>query len=132
MSIGLIMIAVFSGIIAGMGLGGGSIFILLTTIFDLLSHKEAQAYNLVMFIIVGISATITNLKNKNMDKSMLKKIIIPVCVGSIIGIFFAKKINEEILKNLFYWFMLLLGFYEIISSLKNRIHAKNNDKPRKE
>ncbi len=128
MFIFLIIIAIFSGIIAGMGVGGGSIFILLTTIFNLLPHKEAQSYNLIMFIVVGISATISNLKNKKLDKKMFKKLIIPVCLGSFLGIFLLKKINENSLKFSFYIFMLIIGSYEIISSLKNIIKAKNNNK----
>lgn len=129
MEILFVIITLFSGIIAGMGVGGGSIFILLTTILNLLGYKEAKVYNLIMFITVGITATITNLKNKNIDKNLFKKLIIPVCFGSIIGIIIAKNINESILKNLFYGFMLIIGFYEIISSLKNIINTKNiNDK----
>jgi len=120
-----IVVAFFCGIVAGMGIGGGSIFILLTTIFNLLEHREAQGYNLIMFIAVGIATTITNIKNKSIDKSLFKKLIIPVCIGSIIGIFIAQNIDEKNLKNLFYCFMLSIGFYEIISSLKNIFKAKN-------
>ena len=122
----LAIIALFSGIIAGMGIGGGSIFILLTTIFSIFEHKEAQSYNLIMFVIVGIFATISNFKNKNIDKNLLKKLIIPVVLGSIIGIILVKRIDEKILKYIFYGFMLLIGFYEIISSLKNIKKEKLN------
>lgn len=129
MDILFIIVTLISGIIAGMGVGGGSVFILSTTILNLLEQKQAQGYNLIMFIVVGIAATITNLKNKSINKSLFKKLIIPVCLGSIIGIFIAKNIDEKILKNLFYGFMLIIGFYEIISSLKNIIKTKNiNDK----
>ncbi len=126
MWIKLILISLFSGTIAGMGIGGGSIFILLSTIFDLFEHKQAQSYNLVMFIAVGISATIFNLKNKNVDKNLLKKLIIPVCIGSIIGIKLIKYISDETLRNSFYFFMVIIGIYEIISSLKSIFKAKNN------
>lgn len=122
----LVIIALFSGTIAGMGIGGGSIFILLTTIFSIFEHKEAQSYNLIMFVIVGIFATISNFKNKNIDKDLLKKLIIPVVLGSIIGIILVKRIDEKILKYIFYGFMLLIGFYEIISSLKNIKKEKLN------
>ena len=121
-----VVIALFSGTIAGMGIGGGSIFILLTTIFSIFEHKEAQSYNLIMFVIVGIFATISNFKNKNIDKNLLKKLIIPVVLGSIIGIILVKRIDEKILKYIFYGFMLLVGFYEIISSLKNIKKEKLN------
>lgn len=123
----LILVASFSGIIAGMGVGGGSIFILLTTILNIFEHKEAQSYNLIMFIVVGIFATISNIKNKNIDKKLLKNLILPVCVGSICGMLLVKSISDDILKNIFYIFMILIGSYEIISSLKNIISTKNNN-----
>ena len=128
MMIKLSVVALFSGIISGMGIGGGSIFILLTTIFDLFSHKEAQSYNLIMFIAVGIGATYFNLKNKKIDKKMFKKLIIPVCIGSVCGLLLVRIIKEESLKLFFYIFMLIIGIYEIISSLKNIIMTKNNTK----
>ncbi len=128
MNIGFILISIISTIIAGMGIGGGSIFILLTTIFNILEHKEAQGYNLIMFIVVGIVTTIYNIKKKNIDVKNLLKLVIPVSIGSITGIFLLKIIEEKILKNCFYLFMVLLGIYEIFSSLKKMYKTKNNKK----
>ena len=128
MSIFLILISIVSGIVAGMGIGGGSIFILLTTIFNLLEHKQAQGYNLIMFIAIGIATTIYNIKNKNIDFKNLLKLILPVCIGSACGIFLLKIIDEKILKNCFYLFMVIISFYEIFSSLKNIYKTKNNKK----
>lgn len=125
-----IIISAISGTIAGMGIGGGSIFILLSTIFSLFSHKEAQSYNLIMFIVVGIFASISNLKNNKIDKKLFKKIIIPLCIGSIVGIIIAKNIDEEKIRFYFYIFMLIIGSYEIISSLKNLIKSNNKIKER--
>lgn len=108
------------------GVGGGSLFILLTTILNIFEHKEAQSYNLIMFIVIGIFASISNIKNKNIDIKLLKKLIIPISVGSVCGISLVKHISENILKNIFYIFMILIGVYEIIFSLKNIFLTKNN------
>lgn len=121
----IIIISIISGTIAGMGVGGGSIFILLSTIFEIFSQKQAQSYNLIMFIIVGIFASISNLKNKKIDKKLFKKIIIPLCIGSIIGICISKNIDEKNIRLYFYIFMLIIGSYEIISSLKNLLKSNN-------
>lgn len=120
----LYIIAMFSSILAGMGIGGGSIFILLTTIFQILAHKEAQCYNLIMFLVVGIMNIIINYKE--IKKVNLKNYLVPICLGSLIGITLLNIISEEKLKNYFYVFMILIGSYEIISSLKNIIKSKNN------
>ncbi len=126
----LYVIALLSSIVSGMGIGGGSIFIIIATILNLLEQRDAQAYNLVMFVALGIATTIFNLKNKNIDKKLIFKLIIPVCIGSIIGINIAKQISEENLRTYFYIFMLIIGIYEIISSLKNIIMAKTNNNER--
>lgn len=125
---GFILISIISGILAGMGVGGGSIFILLCTIFNILDVNNAKVYNLIMFITAGIFATIFNIKNNNMDTKNLKKVLIPTVVGSIIGIFIIKHTNENLMKNLFYVFMLIVGIYEIISSLLSMKKSNNMNK----
>lgn len=127
MLIVFIVIALISGTIAGMGIGGGSIFILLTTIFEMLQQKEAQFYNLVMFITVGVVSTIYNIRKKNLDIKMLFKLLLPVCFGSIVGIILLKLIDEKLSKIFFDIFMMLIGTYEIISSLRKIFIAKNNN-----
>lgn len=125
-----IIISIISGTVAGMGIGGGSIFILLSTILGIFNQKEAMSYNLVMFIVVGIFASISNLKNNKIDKKLFKKIIIPLCIGSIIGIIISKNIEEEKIRLFFYIFMLIIGSYEIISSFINIIKSNNKNKER--
>ena len=63
-----------------------------------------------------------------MMKDLLKKLLLPTCIGSVIGIIIVKNIDDNILKNCFYVFMVIIGIYEIISSLKNIISTKNNSK----
>ena len=126
----MMLITAVCGIISGMGIGGGSIFILLTTIFNMLEQKQAQGYNLILFITVGVVASVYNIKNKSIDKKLFVKIIIPLCLGSLTGIFLLKKISEIFLKNSFYIFMIVIGLYEIISSLKKLYTAKNNKNER--
>ena len=58
---------------------------------------------------------------------MFKKLIIPVCIGSICGILLIKVINDKTLRLLFYIFMLVIGSYEIISSLKKMLSGKTNN-----
>ncbi len=121
-----IVILIISGIIAAAGIGGGSIYIMLSTLLLSMEQKQAQGYNLIMFVVVGIAATIQNILSKNFDKKIFLKLIFFVIIGCIIGIYIAYKIDEENIRNFFYIFMLFIGFYEIISSIINIVKAKNN------
>lgn len=123
-----IVITVVSAIVSSMGIGGGAIFIIIANIFSIFSQKEAQGYNLIMFIAAGIIATITNLKSNVFDKKLFFKSIIPIALGSILGIYLAKITSEENIKKYFYIFMVIIGIYEIITSIINIKKSKNNSK----
>ena len=114
------IIIFFTSILAGLGIGGGSFFIMISTFFSLISYKEAVTYSLSMFIVIGITNTIRNFNKKELfNKKIFLKTVIFVCLGSIVGSNLGKSIDENNLKLYFYIFMIILGIYEIISSLKN-------------
>ena len=122
----LLLITIVSGILSGMGIGGGAIFIMLSTLFSIFSQKEAQGYNLLMFIVVGIFATISNFKNKVFDKKLFLKIIFPIFIGSIAGMYLAKLVPDNDIRKYFYIFMIIIAIYEIIVSIINMKKSKNN------
>ena len=114
-----IISTIIGALMAGMGIGGGSIFVLLLTLFGVANHKEAIIYNLIMFICVGITATISNIKNKSFDKKLFLKLVIFTTIFAIIGVICSKNIDETNIKLYFNIFILVIGIYEIISSLKS-------------
>ena len=123
-----ILIASISSLLTGMGMGGGSLFIIFGLMFLNYSQKLLQGFNLIMFISSGLSATISNFKNKKIDKSICKKILPGLIIGCIIGTYMALRINEDNLRKYFLIFITIIGLYEIISSLINIKNAKNNNK----
>jgi len=126
------MIELISGLIAGMftgtGMGGGTILILLLSIFANLDQHSSQGVNLVFFILTTISAIIVNIKGKFIDFKLGFKIILYGIIGAIIGSELARKIESQNLKTYFSCFLVAIGIYEIITSLKRIKKAKNNTK----
>ena len=121
-----ILISSISAVLAGMGIGGGALFVILSTMFLNFDQKYAQALNLIMFIAVGISATISNIKDKKIDFKIAKKMIIFLIIGSLICTWLITKINSDDLKKYFSYFLVAIGIYEIITSLIKIKKAKNN------
>ena len=121
-----IIISVISSILGGMGIGGGALFVVLSTMFLGFEQKYAQTLNLIMFIAVGISATISNIKNKKVDFKLLKKTIVFLVIGSFAGTFIVSKLDNNTLRTYFSYFLAIIGIYEIITSLKRIKKAKNN------
>lgn len=124
----LILVSIISAILAGMGIGGGSLFVILSTIFLGFDQKYAQTINLIMFMAVGISATISNVKDKKVDFKLIKKTIPLLIAGALVGTWIVKKIESGNLKMYFSYFLVVIGIYEIITSLKRIKKAKNNTK----
>ena len=121
-------IACLSSFLSGMGIGGGSSFIILSLLFELLNIDQARTYNLILFISVGIFIIFKNLKNKKIfDKKYFKSLFF-IIIGCILGMILNKYINSEQIKNFFYIFMLIIGIYEIITSLINIKNENNNYK----
>lgn len=121
-------ISAISSFVSGLGIGGGAIFLLITSMLNNLNITEARAYNLVLFIAVGIVCFIKNFnKNDVGNKEYFKQLFI-ILVGSGIGIFLNKFIDEEKIKCYFYILMILIGLYEIIYSLVSKNSTNNSTK----
>lgn len=119
------LIAGISSIISGMGIGGGATFIILSLMFGLLDITQARTYNLLMFISVGIVIFIKKFKKEKVFNKKYVKTLLFIILGCIIGMILNRYIQEEMLKKIFYIFMLIIGSYEIITSLKDIKSAKN-------
>ena len=121
-------IACLSSFLSGMGIGGGSSFIILSLLFELLNIDQARTYNLILFISDGVFIIFKNLKNKKIfDKKYFKSLFF-IIIGCILGMILNKYINSEQIKKFFYMFMLIIGIYEIITSLINIKNENNNYK----
>lgn len=59
-----ILIGAISGLVSGMGMGGGTILILCLSLFMGVDQHVAQGANLIFFIPTSIVAIITNIKQK--------------------------------------------------------------------
>lgn len=114
----IILISVISGIISGMGIGGGTILIPALTIFLKTEQHIAQSVNLLAFIPTAIVAIISHLRQGNIEKKITIKLILYGILGAIIGSYFAVKLPGYVLRRLFGGFLLVMGLYEVCSKKK--------------
>ena len=121
------IIGILSGIVSALGMGGGTILILLLGIFTNLEQHLVQGTNLIVFIPVSIIAILINIKNKKIDYKISFQIIIFGMIGAFIGSMLAFKFNNRILKKFFGIFLLIIGFLEICS-FKYRLPNKEDNK----
>ena len=109
-----ILIGIISGIINGFGMGGGTVLILLLSLLLNVNQHIAQGTNLIFFIPTSLASTIINIKNRSIDRKLAIVIIMSGVIGVIIGTIVSVKINVEILKKLFGFFLTIITIHEII------------------
>lgn len=108
-------IGVISGIVSGMGMGGGAILITILVCFMGIDQKVAQASNLIFFIPTSIVATIINIKNKEIKWNLALSISTLGAIGALIGAYIATKIEVGLLRKMFAIFIILIAIFELYS-----------------
>lgn len=127
-----IVASVLSGIVAGMGMGGGTILIPVLTIFLAVEQHAAQGINLFAFLPTAVVSLLIHMKNKLVDFKKGIAIIISGVVFSIGGSMLAAKLNNHILQVLFGVFLLLIGLFQIGVIVHSKFHKKSKqDKVKK-
>lgn len=116
----LFIIGLFSGIISGMGIGGGAILIPALILFSNITQHEAQGINLIVFIPIAFVALITHFYNKSISLKVAIPIIISGIIGSIIGSFLALSLTSNLLRRMFGIFLFTMGLYQFFSKVKNK------------
>lgn len=99
----------FSGLLGGMGMGGGTILIPALTIFLGVEQHVAQATNLVAFLPMALFTLNVHRKNGLLKTEGLKSIVIPALATSVAAGFLAAFLPSFVLKKLFGAFLIGLS-----------------------
>ncbi len=124
-----IITGLISGVISGTGMGGGTILILVLSLFLGVEQHVAQATNLIFFIPTSIVAIIVSIKEKIIEWKTGIIIAFSGIVGAIIGASISLKMEVSILKKYFGVFLSAIAIYEIYSLVKQyKILNKRNNR----
>lgn len=113
-----IIFGLIAGIVTGLGMGGGTILILLLSLFMDMEQHIAQATNLVFFIPTSLAAIMINLKQKNVDLKVAILISFFGIIGAMIGAVISENITSEELRKYFAIFILFIAFHEVYKLYK--------------
>lgn len=104
-----------SGVVAGMGMGGGTLLIPILSIFLDVEQRTAQGINLIVFVPMSLVALIIHCKNKLVDFKVGLPIMIAGIFSSVGGSLLAMKLSNDVLRKLFGGFLLLVGIWQIVT-----------------
>lgn len=119
----LLIISCFSGILAGMGMGGGTFLIPALSLIFGISQPVCQATNVICFIVLGFMCFYIYKKNNLIDFRIVLLVSIPACIISAIFTYFSIKITSSVLKMCFAGFLIVFGIFYFVKTI---IEIKKN------
>ena len=113
-----LIFGIISGIVAALGMGGGTILILLLSLFTELKQHLIQGTNLIVFIPTSITAIYMNVKHKTIDYKLSTIFIIFGIIGAIVGSLLSFKFESQTLKKNFGIFLIFISIFESYTFFK--------------
>lgn len=118
MNITALLAGLFSGIIGGMGLGGGAVLIIYLTVFKNTEQLTAQGINLIFFVPIAIVAVTVYAFKKQIRWKTVLSIATGGVFGAVVGYFLTDFLGGNFTSKAFGVFLVLLGIKEIFSKDK--------------
>ncbi len=109
--------------------GGGTILIISLSIFFRIDQYRAQGANLIFFIPTAISAIWTSSKEKLIDFKIGIPIALFGIIGALIGANITTKMDVNVLRKCFGFFLILITINEIYLLIKE--HKKEYKKKKR-
>lgn len=113
----LILFGFLSGVVGGMGMGGGTVLVPLLSFLDI-PQKTVQGINLVSFLPMCAVALIFHAKNKLVKPAHLGWVIAPATLCAIGGAFCAGIADNKVLRICFALFLVGVGVWQLIVAVK--------------
>lgn len=125
MNLTALLAGLLSGIIGGMGMGGGAVLIIYLSLFTDTPQLKAQGINLLFFIPIGLTALIIY----SFKKQIKWKTVLPLAAFGIIGAFFGimltKYIGNDWLSKIFGGFLVLMAIKEFFGKKVKTVEKDN-------
>ena len=98
-----------ASILSAWGVGGGTLLLLVMTLFLGVDQRTAQGINLLFFLPTAVSALICHARGGYLDKPTLKNAVPPALAAALAGAWIATALDVELLRRPFGVYLLLSG-----------------------
>ena len=101
--------ALGASVISAWGVGGGTLLLLVMTLFLGVEQREAQGINLLFFLPSALSALLCHRKNGCLDSATLKTAIPAAVPAALLGAWAASAVDVQLLRRPFGIYLLHSG-----------------------
>ncbi len=109
-----------SGVLSGMGMGGGTVLIPILTLFLSMDQHAAQGVNMLAFLPGAALALYIHRRDGRLKAKTALPLLLWGGIGAIGGAFLATCLEAEWLKKAFGIFLIVLAFLQFLRSKKKK------------
>jgi len=109
-----------AGIISAWGVGGGTLLLLVMTLFLGVDQRTAQGINLLFFLPTAASALLCHWRGGYLDKPTLRAAVPPAVLAAVAGAWIATALEVALLRKPFGVYLLLSGISLILPKKKTQ------------
>lgn len=113
-----VLAGLISGVLGGLGMGGGTLLIPILTIFLDFDQKLAQGINLLSFLVMAIFSIYIHYRNGYLVTKNIFWIIFFGVIFAILGAIFMAFIPSKVLRMAFGAFLCVLAVVEFVKVFK--------------
>lgn len=109
-SLPVTLIAAFAAaILSGMGIGSAGLFVLYLTLVAGYTQPEAQAINLLFFLVSAGAALLLHLRQRRIPRRMVLSLIACAIPGALAGSYLVRVLDASIIRRLFGGMLVITG-----------------------
>jgi uncharacterized membrane protein YfcA len=106
--------AFLSAVLSGMGVGSAGIFVLYLTLIAGFPQPEAQAVNLLFFLLSAGASLLLHVKKREIPWRTTLLLILCAIPGALAGSFLATRLDGDLLRRLFGGMLTATGLYTLL------------------
>lgn len=116
----VILAALLCGVLAGLGVGSGGIFVVCLRLFGGVDQLVAQSLNLIFFVASSGAAFVVNAAKKRIVWSAVFWVSLTGCLTAIGGATIAHELGSELLGKLFGIMLITCGVISLLNTRKEK------------
>ena len=116
-----VLAGVLGGVLAGMGMGGGTLTLPILVLVMGVEQITAQFANLIAFLPSGSAALLVHAKNGLIRKDNLIFMLLPSLAACVLCSFWASEENGVLLKKLFGGFLVLVAVFSLAAKIVKEV-----------
>ena len=105
----LCLVSAAAGVLSGWGVGGGTLLLLVLTLFLEVEHRTAQAVNMLFFLPAAVLSPFFHRKNGRIDRAVWVRTALPGAAAALAAALMALTVDVTLLRKPFGLFLLWSG-----------------------